>query len=233
MNEHEAAQLLTYCAAFDNRNPSEAAPAAWASALADVPLDADTKAAVNDYYATSPKDPDGKLWIQPHHVRTLRTKIRARRLENFQYEPVADETPEQYLARYRSQIQAIASGQKPAPAARPVLDGPPSRELMAGLEARGWQGNRTVPDEVAELVYKAGPLGVICPICRAAVGRPCKRPGGTDKHPLGKPRLKPHGARLRAAEGGVRSGDDRGTEEQRIRAMSARYLAREQTEETP
>ncbi len=46
-----------------------------------------SRAAVASYYTHSPvpKDPDGKLWILPHHVRTLRTKIRSARLENFQY----------------------------------------------------------------------------------------------------------------------------------------------------
>lgn len=238
MNEKEAATLLGYCAAFDNRKPSQAAAVAWASALHDVPLDADVKGAVNAYYTTTPKDPETKLWILPHNVRSLRSKIRSARLENFQYEPIAGESTAEYLARYRGQVQAIASGRYPAPTGRLALEGGPSKELMAGLEARGWQGNRMVDDderpveaELIDEVRRSGPLGLVCPTCQAAIGRPCKTPGATEKQPLGKPRLKPHNARLRAAQG--RDGqtpEQRAAEEQRIRDMSARHLARQQTE---
>lgn len=89
MNRSEASLLLGHCAAFDNRNDSKAAATAWAAALYDVPLDDDTRAVVAAYYTTPPKDPDQRLWIMPHHVRTLRSKIRSARLENFQYEPAA------------------------------------------------------------------------------------------------------------------------------------------------
>lgn len=236
MNPREAAELLGHCAAFDNRKPSQGAAVAWAAALHDVPLDADAKAAVASYYTTPPKDPDAKLWILPHHVRTLRSKIRSARLENFQYEPIADETPAEYLARYKGQVQAIASGRIASPTGRPALEGGPSREFMRELEARGWQGNRTVDgedDEAAELidtVRRSGPLGIECPVdaCRAAIGKPCKTPGGGDRQPLGKPRLKPHSARLRAADGQPEATTkERAAEERRIRQMSARHLARE------
>lgn len=241
MNPTEAAELLGHCSAFDNRKPSAAAAVAWAAALDDVPLDADAKAAVATYYTTAPKDPDAKLWILPHHVRTLRSKIRSARLENFQYEPIGDETPAEFLARYRGQVQAIASGRVPAPAGQLALSGGPSRELMAGLEERGWGGLRAVPDsdeedaraEVVDTVRRAGPLGVECPVekCRAAIGKPCKGPGGSDKQPLGKPRLKPHSARVRAASGGrEESAAQQAEAEQRIRGMSAAHLARQEAE---
>lgn len=234
MNEYEAAELLGHCAAFDNRTPSIAARVAWASALHDVPLDADTKAAVSAYYTTPPKDPDQRLWIMPHHVRTLRSKIRSARLENFQYEPIEGETTAEYLARYRGQVQAIASGRYAAPTGRPALEGGPSAQLMAELEARGWQGNRTVDEderpveaELIDTVRRSGPLGLVCPTCQAAVGRPCKTPGGTPKQPMGKPRLKPHSSRLRAASGrDAQTPEQRAAEEQRIRDMAARHLSR-------
>lgn len=239
MNPREAAELLGHCAAFDNRKPSQGAALAWAAALHDIPLDADAKAAVASYYTTAPKDPDGKLWILPHHVRTLRSKIRSKRLENFQYEPVADETPAEFLARYKGQVQAIASGSAPATSGRLALEGGPSREFVAELEAHGWQGLKAVDgDEDTELVdavHRSGPLGVVCPVekCRAAIGKPCKGPGGSDKQPLGRPRLKPHSARVRAASGeSEASAEQRAAEEQRIRQMSAAHLARE-AEEIP
>lgn len=232
MNPKEAAALLGHCSAFDNRKPSHAAAMAWSAALHDVPLDDDARAAVAIYYTTPPKDPGGKLWILPHHVRTLRTKIRSKRLENFQYEPLPDETVPEYLARLRGQTQAIASGRVAPPSGRLALEGGPSREFMAELEARGWQGLKAVDgDEETELVdtvRRSGPLGVECPACGAAIGKPCKTPGGTDKHPLGKPRLNPHSARIRAAAGeSEQSAEERSAEERRIRQMSAQHLARE------
>ncbi|WP_282790853.1 hypothetical protein [Streptomyces sp. CC224B] len=231
MNPTEAAELLGHAAAFDNRTPSAAAAVAWSAALEDVPLDADAKAAVAAYYRTPPQNPSERLWILPHHVRTLRSKIRSARLENFQYEPVADETPAEYLARYRGQVQAIASGRIAAPSGRPALEGGLSRAFTAGLEARGWQVGRDVPDDeeaLVETVRRSGPLGVECPACQAAIGRPCKTPGGSEKQPLGKPRTKPHSARLRAADGQTEaSAAERTEQEQRIRQMSAQHLARE------
>jgi hypothetical protein len=233
MNREEAAELLGHAAAFDNRNPSAAAAVAWASALHDIPLDTDAKAAVATYYTTPPQDPRDRLWILPHHIRTLRTKIRSARLENFQYEPLPDETVPEYLARLRGQTQAIASGRVTAPAGRLALEGGPSRAFVAELEARGWEGNRTVDDaepdtELLDTVRRSGPLGIECPACHAAIGRPCKTPGGNDRQPLGKPRLNPHSARLRAANGESElSAEERAAEEQRIRQMSARHLARQ------
>ncbi|MEU9333179.1 hypothetical protein AB0D49_08435 [Streptomyces sp. NPDC048290] len=234
MNEYEAAELLGHCAAFDNRKPSIAARTAWAAALHDVPLDADTKAAVAAYYTIPPKDPDTRLWILPHHVRTLRTKIRSARLVNFQYEPVGDETTGEYLVRYRGQVQAIASGRIPPPVGRLALDGGPPKAFMDELTARGWEGNRTVPDSdeqaLADTVRRAGPLGVICPACNAPIGRPCHAPGATTKQPLGKARSKPHSARIRTARGQPDlTPQQRAAAEQCIRDASARHLAEQET----
>ncbi|MGH3584849.1 MAG: zinc finger domain-containing protein [Pseudonocardia sp.] len=236
MNKKEAAALLGHCAAFDNRKPSEAAAMAWSAALHDVPLDGDARAAVAAYYSTPPKDPDQRLWILPHHVRTLRSKIRSARLENFQYQPLGDETPREFLARYRGQVQAIASGQVAPPSGRLALEGGPSASFMRQLEDRGWQGNRTVPDSdeesLADTVRRAGPLGVQCPACSAEIGHPCKTGRVTAKFPLGKPMPKPHAARLREVSGESHlTPEQRATEEQRIREVSARALARLQAEE--
>lgn len=234
MNPTEAAELLGHAAAFDNRTPSAAAAVAWAAALEDVPLDADAKAAVAMYYRTPPQNPNERLWILPHHIRTLRTKIRSARLENFQYEPLPDETVPEYLARLRGQTAAIASGRVPAPTGRLALTGGPLREFVAELEARGWQVGQPVDEaeeSLADSVRRSGPLGVICPACNAAIGKPCKTPGATEKQPLGKPRVKPHSARLRAADGQPEvSVEERQAQEQRIRQMSAAHLAREAEE---
>jgi hypothetical protein len=231
MNPREAAELLGHCALFDNRKPSQGAAIAWAAALHDVPFDADAKAAVASYYTTTPQDPNARLWILPHHVKTLRAKLRSARLENFQYEPRPDETPAEFLARYKGQVQAIASGRVEAPTDRPALEGGPSRQFMAELEARGWEGNRIVDEEpgaaeVVDSVKRSGPLGVECPACQAAIGKSCKTPGGSEKRPLGKPRANPHSARRRAAEGVDEiSATDRAAQEQAVRARAAQHLA--------
>jgi hypothetical protein len=237
MNPEEAAELLGHAAAFDNRQPSLAAATAWASALHDLPCDADAKAAVAVYYTTPPQNPNERLWILPHHIRTLRSKIRSARLVNFQYEPIADETVGEFMARYRGQVQAIASGRAPAPVGRLALEADPKRdrEFVKELTARGWEGTRTVPDsdeaavktDLVDTVRRTGPLGVECPSCRAAIGRPCKTPGGSGKQPLGKPRPKPHSARLRAAQGvPEQTADQLAAEEQAIRARAAQHFAR-------
>lgn len=238
MNPTEAAELLGHAAAFDNRNPSTAAAVAWASALHDIPLDSDAKAAVAAYYTTPPQDPRDRLWILPHHIRTLRSKIRSARLENFQYEPIGDETVGEFMARYRGQVQAIASGRDASPTGRLALEGGPSREFVRELEARGYEVGRTVPDtdeeHLADTVRRAGPLGIVCPSCNAAIGHPCKTPGGSTKHVLGKPRTKPHTARTRAAAGDSDlTPEQRAAEEQRIREASARHLARDPYDDIP
>jgi hypothetical protein len=234
MTPNEAAELLAHASSFDNRQPSLAAATAWASALDDVPLDADAKAAVAAYYTTPPQNPNERLWILPHHIRTLRSKIRSARLENFQYEPIPDETVPEFMARLRGQTQAIASGRAPAPVGRLALTGGPSKQLTDGLEARGWEGTRTVPDtdedavktDLVDTVRRTGPLGVECPACHAAIGRPCKSPGGSAKQPLGKPRPKPHSARLRAAQGvPEQTADQRAAEEQAVKARAAQHFA--------
>ncbi|MFF8839604.1 hypothetical protein [Streptomyces sp. NPDC015130] len=197
MNRTEASILLGHCAAFDNRQPSEVAAQAWTAALHDVPLDQDARDAVAAYYSTPPKDSNQRLWILPHHVRTLRSQLRSARLETFVYEGNPDETPLEYLARYRGQLEAVASGAVPADAiTRPVLEGPPHRavaELLSGsvqaVDADGAPEPRPTVERRA-----TGPLGVICPDCNAAIGRPCKSSWRR------KPR-QPHPARRRAAAG--------------------------------
>lgn len=231
MNPTEAAALLAHCSGFDNRQPSVAAAQSWAAALRDLPFDQDTRDAVAAYYTTPPKDPDAKLWILPHHVRTLRAKLRNARLENFQYEPIDGETTGQYLARYRGQLRAVAAGHVPPQTGRLALEGGPHRQFTDELAAQGWEVGRTVPDSdeqaAIDTVRRAGPLGVRCPTCEAHMGRPCKTPGGSEKQPLGKPRLRPHSARIRAAQGRDEiTAEQRAAEEQRRRDASAAYLAR-------
>jgi len=63
------------------------------------------------------------------------------------------------------------------------------------------------------------------------MGSPCKTPGGSEKRPLGKPRPKPHSARLRAAEGVPEATEaEREAQADRIRQMSAAHLARQKAD---
>jgi hypothetical protein len=233
VNRSEAAQLLAHCAAFDNRTVGRVDADGWAAALHDVPFDDDTRAAVARYYGTPPDRPGDRLWIQPHHVRSGRLAIRRERYGDTlpAYLPPAElETGAQYVVRRRAQIDAVASGRAPS---RPIpLNGPPARSVLEGLAERGFDGldgrrglapaGRPVPDgseqaAVAE-VRRPGPLGVECPACQAAIGRPCRNEFHGRRRVLGKP----HAARARVAAGGpavVESAED-------IERRREEYLAR-------
>lgn len=195
MTPEEAGQLLAAAAAFDNRKASVGAAHGWAAALPDVPLDQDTLTAVARYYGTPPRDPETRLWLEPHHVRTLRAKIRAERLANFVYEPAQEESPRQFVSRLRQQLRAVGDGRQAPAQQAPALTGAPHPSVVRALAGVG----RPVPGEgegegQAPQVPRPGPLGVECPTCRALIGRPCRMPSGRGTRP-------PHSARVSAARG--------------------------------
>lgn len=189
MNRAEAAELLGHAAAFDNRTVGIVDATAWAAALPDVPLDADTLAAVARFYGTPPKDPNQRLWMQPHDVRTHRRAIRSERALGFVYQPPLDaESGRTFLARYRAQLEAVASGRAPAPAGTPVLEGGPHESVAKRLAGFG----REVPSEPDG---RRGALGVPCPRCDAPIGRSCRTS-------VRRRRMAdPHPARIDAAKG--------------------------------
>lgn len=119
MNKAEAAELLAFAAAFDQRTIGNADVEAWALALADVPWDGSTRAAVAAFYGA----PDGgaaggeRRFMQPHNVRTGRTRIRHDRLAR-----VVEPTPNEvegvaYHEELRAIRRAIADGDIPDQAA--------------------------------------------------------------------------------------------------------------------
>lgn len=208
MTPSEATALLARAAAFDNRTVGEADAEAWAAALHDMPFDTDALNAIARYYS-APTQPGetGRRWIEPHHVRTWRTKIRDERLGETipAYEPMhPDETGAQYVTRRRAQLRAIADGElKPIPVQ--ALAGGPHPNVARALAAVG----RDIPDEDEPympagfresigLAARPPEYAVPCPKdgCRAAARQPCKTP-------MGRTRTETHQARKDAANQGA------------------------------
>lgn len=158
MNLSETATLLGFAAAFDRRTVGEADVRAWQMVLHDIDVE-QARQAVAAHYA------DTRDWIMPADIRQRVRKTRAAALENFQYEPVdPDETPQQYIARQRQQLNAVATGQRP-----PVLPALPTSPRPLELTAIG-----RAPEEQQPAPRDLGPRGVRCPICGAEPGKSCK-----------------------------------------------------------
>ncbi|MFF9894931.1 hypothetical protein [Streptomyces longispororuber] len=205
MTPDEAARLLAAAAAFDNRQPSEIAKQAWASALRDLPLDDDTFDAVARYYS-APAAPGetGRRWIEPHHVRSHRTKIREERLgaTTPAYSPAdPDETAQDFVARRRAQLRAIADGRQTPTPIRSLTGGPHptvARQLATvGRDIPDHADEPYMPDGFREAIGIAATppeLRVPCPKdgCKAPARQHCKTPHG-------RRRATPHQARTDAA----------------------------------
>lgn len=74
MTPAEAAALLTFASAFDNRRVTPEAATAWAEVLIDMSL-ADGKKAIQDHYASSGE------WIMPVHINAAVRRMHDRRFE--------------------------------------------------------------------------------------------------------------------------------------------------------
>lgn len=183
----EVGALLGLAAARDQRIAGEADVLAWHADLNAASINyADADAALTRFYAVEMAglEPDKRRRVTTPDVIAIARKIRAERLENFQYEPAQpDETPRQYLARLRGQISDVASGRRDAPRQAAALEGGPHPEVLRALAAVG----RGVPEQAAAEqhpeVKRPGPLGRECPRCKAAIGRPCRTPGGRERSP--------------------------------------------------
>jgi hypothetical protein len=196
MDAVEATKLLAHAAAFDNRKPSKAASIAWAEALKDIPADPDAFAAVARFYAKPARDGDldGTRWIQPHHVKQLRKEIRGERIpaaDSIIYPAIPSETGAEFVERRRQQITAIADG-RIEPEINRQLKGGPHPTIADTLTGIG-QMPAHLRDELAAagIGRRTGrfpELAIACPLelCRAAPGKPCRRPSGkeikTDTH---------------------------------------------------
>lgn len=211
MNEIEAAKLLLHSAAFDNRQPSKAANAAWAAALHDVPADVDAYAAVARYYGTASED-GRRLWLEPHHVRSIRRQIRNERHGETiaaYHAPDPDESGPEFVQRRREQLTAIGDGRLEPTPVRHLAGGP--HPSVAGAIEGGVRLVDDALDENGERPYvphgfrqsvgmreRPVELSVPCPPakeggCGARERQPCVSPRGRRRETV-------HAARQRALQ---------------------------------
>lgn len=137
---HTAAKLLTWAAANDNREVTEAAATAWAAALHEhVTLD-DGMAAISAHYASDPR------WIMPAQINAHVTAIRRERLTRMatpQPPEALDGNPCREIAWQRAyraafadtgnhdQAQSAACTAVGIPTPAPVITAPRPPELSA------------------------------------------------------------------------------------------------------
>lgn len=229
----EAGRLLGLAAARDQRIVGDADILAWHSDLnaAGVAY-SDADAALTRFYAVEMAglEPEDRRRVTTPDVISIARKIRNERLANFVYEPPPGDDDPNYLARLRGQLTQVANGDRPALTERPALEGGPHKSVMNELAKVGRavpaEDDEEVEAEVVE-IRRPGPLGVVCPVCQAAIGRPCRVEVGGKRREL----RKPHAARARVAQGGPAELESPEEIERRRAASLARLQAL--TEEEP
>jgi hypothetical protein len=227
----EAGRLLGLAAARDQRTVGDADILAWHADLnaANVTYSV-AEQALTRFYAKdmASLEPDQRRRVTTPDIIGIARKIRAERVVDFVYEPpLGDEDPN-YLRRFRGQLEATANGDRPAVPERLAISSGSPRDVRSLTNLIG----RAVPDEPSEeapsdevaAIRRPGPLGVDCPTCKAAIGRPCKAGefgGGRRPREL----KNPHAARGRVARGEPAELESAEVIEQR-RAASLAHLAR-------
>lgn len=221
----EAGQLLGLAAARDQRTVGDADVLAWHSDLNAAGVSyADASAALTRFYAADMAglEPEKRRRITTPDVISIARKIRNDRLANFTYEPPPGNSDPDYFRRLRGQLEATASGRVPPPRERPQLEGGPNAQMRALVASIGRAVADTDEEAAAETerntVRRSGPLGRECPKCSAALGRPCRTPGGKER--------APHPAR----KGEASSPEEERAEMDRRRAASAASLQRREEE---
>lgn len=199
----ETSEVLALAAARDQRTVGEADILAWHADLnAGRVTRNDAVAALTRFYAVEMAglEPDERRRVTTPDVISLARKIRNERLENFLYEPPSGDSDPQYLARLRGQIAEVMDGRRTPLAALPPMEGGPAPKVLALLAGIGEMPDMG-DDKPAETspVKRPGPLGVRCPTCQAAIGRPCRAPERNGKQGREK---APHNARRVLATGG-------------------------------
>lgn len=183
----EAGRLLGLAAARDQRIVGDADILAWHADLNAAAVSyTDAESALTRFYAVEMAglEPEARRRVTTSDVIGIARKIRNERLANFVYEPPPGDEDPNYFARLRGQLEATANGRRPALTERPALEGGPHPDVAKALAGLVGQA---VPDEDDETssVKRPGPLGTECPKCKAAIGRPCRTPGGKERasHP--------------------------------------------------
>lgn len=226
----EAGRLLGLAAARDQRTVGDADILAWHADLnaAGVTLPV-AEQALTRFYAKdmASLEPDQRRRVTTPDIIGIARKIRAERVADFVYEPPPGDEDPHYLRRLRGQLEATANGARPAAPERAAIESGAKRDVQALLGQVG----RVVPGEPdseapveVERVRRPGPLGVECPTCQAAIGRPCKAGEfGGNRRP--RELRNPHAARGRVARGEPASLESP-EEIERRRAASRAHLAR-------
>ncbi|MEV8403583.1 zinc finger domain-containing protein [Streptomyces niveus] len=226
----EAGRLLGLAAARDQRTVGDADILAWHADLnaAGVTLPV-AEQALTRFYAKdmASLEPDQRRRVTTPDIIGIARKIRAERVADFVYEPPPGDEDPHYLRRLRGQLEATANGLRPAVPEQAAIESGAKRDVQAllgqvGRSVSGELGEET-PAEV-ERVRRPGPLGVECPTCQAAIGRPCKAGEfGGNRRP--RELRNPHAARGRVARGEPASLESP-EEIERRRAASRAHLAR-------
>lgn len=190
ITDEETNRLLQEAARRDQRSIGVNDIAAWYTDLnvARVGYD-DALAAVSRYYSIHwPKQPPAQRFrLTAPVLIELVGEIREKRHQaaNYVYEPVPDETGEQFVARLRAEQRAVGDGQPPRYAVR-ELSSRQNPELEAVVS--GIADIRALPREVSEVLAdrRIGVRSIRCPQCNAAPGARCVTGGGrimTSPHP--------------------------------------------------
>lgn len=212
MTPDETVVLARYVRALcPQQKFDEYTPDAWHDVLGDYRLDAARAAAA----AVAKQQP----FVSPAEIIEEIRKQRDARADSFQGPGLPAEVPDAdpddvpaYLAALRAQRTRAAEGME--------LKRRPVAELIAGVVNSLEMPGIEKPAEVVE-VRRPGPLGVECPACSAAIGRPCRVEVSGKRREL----RKPHAARSRVANGGPAELESPAEIERRRAASLARLNA--------
>ena len=115
-----AAALLSWAAAYDNREVTRTAAIAWADALDDCVTPEDGKAAITTHARTSSE------YLKPLHVNTEVRRIRKERTDRIGLDEIPpaelDKHPARALAWTREYRRAIGDGETPDAATKRACD---------------------------------------------------------------------------------------------------------------
>ncbi|MFD9192952.1 hypothetical protein ACFWCA_32660 [Streptomyces phaeochromogenes] len=194
MTEEETVVLARYVRALcPQQKFDEYTADAWHDVLGDYNPDDAREAAAR----VARRQP----FVAPSEIVAEIGKIRGERTHAFVYEPPSGDRDPNYFASYRAQLAATGDGRRP-PVIAKALPARPVAELVEALAdglALPSTGDPALDEELAA-VRRPGPLGIACPQCGAAIGRPCKAPARGGRTPRERP---PHSARKTAAAGGT------------------------------